>query len=89
MKIPKEMVGRYMSILLPGIPTVEIKIASITTDEIVGIYQDGEEIHIAHDKILAWWLDTGKAARVERARRMNVTKARRKALDSNKSNDQE
>ena len=59
MKLPKEVVGRRVMILLEGIPVAEIKVTSITTDEIIGEYSDGEEIHCSHEHLRAWWY--GKA----------------------------
>ena len=57
MIIPKEMIGRHASILLPGISTIEVKIKSIEADEIIGIYADDSEVHINHLAINVWWPD--------------------------------
>ena len=66
MIIPKDMVGRYCNILLPGISTQEIRIKSIADDEIVGIYMDEDEVHIDPKAIYVWWPDPRRdAARVK------------------------
>jgi len=67
MRIPIAMEGRYVSVLMPGLPTANIRITRITTDEIVGRYDDNDEVHISQDKLFAWWPDTRKE-RVHEAR---------------------
>ena len=62
-QIPKTLEGRYCSILLPGIPTQELRINKVTEDEIIGTYEDGNEIRISQKKILAYWPDKKKEAR--------------------------
>lgn len=55
MKLSKELIGRNMSFLIGGIHPVDVKVQEITESEVVGIYQDGEEIHINIDAIIGYW----------------------------------
>lgn len=57
MKFPKETEGRHVIILLANIPAIEVKVTKVSDDEIVAIYVDGEEVHIAVDHVAAWWYD--------------------------------
>ena len=61
MKLSKELIGRNMSFLIRGIPTVDIKVQAITESEVVGTYPDGEEIHLSTDAIVGYW--QGKAVK--------------------------
>ena len=61
MKLSKELIGRNMSFLIRGIPTVDIKVQAITEEEVVGTYPDGEEIHLSTDAIVGYW--QGKAVK--------------------------
>jgi len=61
MKLSKELIGRNMSFLIRGIPTVDIKVQEITDEEVVGTYPDGEEIHLSTDVIVGYW--QGKAVK--------------------------
>jgi hypothetical protein len=56
-KFPTEMEGRYCNLLLQNIPAAEIKVTKVSDDEIVGIYSDGEEIHINPAMLVAYWPD--------------------------------
>ena len=55
MKLPNEVIGRRLMILLEGIAVAEIKVTAITAEEIIGEYADGEEIHCSHEHLRAWW----------------------------------
>jgi len=55
MKIPKEMIGRRINILIPGLPVYEVKVTATEPTETVAIYQNDEEIHIDTEAIKAWW----------------------------------
>lgn len=57
MKFPKETEGRHVKILLANIPSIEVKVAKVSDDEIIATYTDGEEVHIAADHVAAWWYD--------------------------------
>ena len=76
-RITKEMENRFASILLHGIATIEIKIKKVSDDEVIGEYDDGEEIHINQAMICAYWPDTARERRKERAKN---TAAKRRAL---------
>ena len=67
-RITKEMENRFASILLHGIATIEIKIKKVSDDEVIGEYDDGEEIHINQDMICAYWPDPARERRKERAK---------------------
>lgn len=75
-RIPREMENRYASVLLHGIATIEIKIRRITDDEVIGEYDDGEEVHINQSMICAYWPDP---AREERKKKAKIAAAKRKA----------
>lgn len=84
--IPKEMVNRYCSILVQGIATLELKISSVTDEEIVGVHDDGEEVHIAQKWVMVWWPDpkrehSKKLAR-ERAAKATETRRRKTEIES-------
>lgn len=76
--IDKTLIGHYCSLLLPGIPTVEIKVTSVNEEEVIGEYFDGALIHIRQEAILAYWPDEAKtlaaAKRAEAARRKKEVK---------------
>lgn len=76
-KVDKSMEGRYCSILLEGISTVEAKIISVSEDEIVAEYGDGETIHMNTEKVIAFWPDKAKDLRRRKAK-----ESRRKARDT-------
>ena len=59
-RIETGMKDRYCSILLQGIPVVELKVKTVTDDEVIGVYGDGEEIHINQSAIVAYWPDQAK-----------------------------
>lgn len=74
--IDKELIGHYCSLLLPGIPVVEIKVTSVNEEEVIGEYYDGAPIHIRREAILAYWPDEAKtrtaAKRAEAAKRKRI-----------------
>lgn len=78
-RIGKDMEGRYCSILLQGIPVIEIKVKSVTDDEILGDYGDGEEVWINNAMILAYWPDKAKDLQ---ARKREAKKKAKTAQDS-------
>ena len=65
-RVPKDMENRFASILLHGIAT--IKIRKVSDDEVIGEYDDGEEIHINQAMICAYWPDPARERRKERAK---------------------
>lgn len=75
--IGKELEEHYCSILLPGIPVVEVKVTKVTEEEVVGEYYDGEIIHIRQEAILAYWPDEAKA--LAAAKRAEAAKRRKEA----------
>ncbi len=77
MRIPKEMESRYATILLAGIPAAEVRIKKITDDEIIAEYDDTEEVHMAQDKVCAWWPDPKRERAVK-----NYKEAARKRAKS-------
>ena len=77
-RIGKDMEGRYCSILLQGIPVVEIKVKGITDDKIIGEYGDGEEVHINQSAVLAYWPDQAKDLK---ARKREAKKKAKMAVD--------
>lgn len=76
-QIPKDMVGRRLDILVPGITTIEIKITSITEDEVVGTYADGEECHVNHRAINVWWPATRREISEETKAKMKASRQAR------------
>ena len=76
--IDKALIGHYCSLLLPGIPVVEIKVTSVKEEEVIGEYFDGALIHIRQEAILAYWPDEAKnlaaAKRAEAAKRKKKVK---------------
>lgn len=76
--IDKTLIGHYCSLLLPGIPVVEIKVTSVKEEEVIGEYFDGALIHIRQEAILAYWPDEAKtlaaAKRAEAAKRKKDAK---------------
>lgn len=81
LRVPKEMEGRKLCILLAGVPTQEVKVTKINDDEIIGEYSDGEEIHVSHNKIMAWWIT--KRQPMSKEARAKLMKAK-KPKDSTK-----
>lgn len=67
-RVPKSLEGRYCSILLEGISTVEIRIKSIDDTEIVGEHAGGEEIHINQNKLIAYWPDEARTLKAQKAK---------------------
>jgi hypothetical protein len=87
MKIPKDLESRYISVLLPGIPTANIKVSKVTDDEITGVYEDGEEIHISQDKLLAYWINTRRESRKISGKKASISRSSRRHPKSSESND--
>lgn len=56
MRLTKDAIGKRLNILLEGMPTAEVIVKSITEEEIIGEYTDGEEIHCSHEHLRAWWI---------------------------------
>jgi len=81
MKIPKEMVGRRVDVLISGISTLELKITTITDTEIIATHADGEEIHVEHDAIKVWWLPKVRTVSKESLAKRRATIARRNKPD--------
>ena len=78
-KFPKELEGHYVSILVHGISTFEIKVTSVTDDEVIGTYSDGEEVHIRQEAVLVYWPDRAKALREkERSKKSKEMWAKKK-----------
>ena len=82
-RIPPEMKGRYASILLQGIPVVEIKITEVTADEVVGEYTDTSRIHINQSMIVAYWPDEAREHKARMARERAARKKRDKGREIN------
>jgi hypothetical protein len=86
MIIPKEMIDRRVSILMEGLPVADIKVLSSNATELLGSYDDGEEVHIDPTFIRAWWASSRKATdpekAKERARKMIETKKKRGLIRS-------
>lgn len=59
-RLPKEAVGRRVDVLLQNIPTVTLKIKSVSDEEVIGDYIDGEEWHLNQSFIMAWTYPTRK-----------------------------
>ena len=76
--IDKALIGHYCTLLLPGIPVVEMKVTSVTEEEVIGEYFDRAIIHIRKEAILAYWPDEAKtlaaAKRAEAAKRKKDAK---------------
>ena len=76
--IDKALIGHYCSLLLPGIPVVEMKVTSVTEEEVIGKYFDRVIIHIRQEAILAYWPDEAEtlaaAKRAEAAKRKKDAK---------------
>ena len=76
--IDKTLIGHYCSLLLPGIPVVEIKVTSVNEEEVIGEYFGRAIIHIRQEAILAYWPDEAKtlaaAKRAEAAKRKKDAK---------------
>lgn len=78
-RFPKDLVGHYATILVHGIAAFEVKITSVTDDEVEATYSDGEEVHIRQEAILVYWPNKAKALREkERSERMKKIRAMRK-----------
>jgi hypothetical protein len=80
MKIPKELEGKFLSLLLPGIPVCEIRLVSVGSDEIIAEYDDGEILHVNVDHLLAYWVDEKRASRKLAA----AARASKRAAEKNK-----
>ena len=84
-KFPKELEGHYVSILVHGISTFEIKVTSVTDDEVIGTYSDGEDVHIRQEAVLVYWPDRAKALREkERSKRSKEMWAKKKLENAQK-----
>ena len=78
-KFPKELIGHYATVLVNGIAAFEVKITSVTDDEVIATYSDGEEVHIRQEAILVYWPDKARAMKEkERSERMKKIRAMRK-----------
>jgi len=83
--LPKETEGRYLVLLLEGIPAAEIQVKKVTQDEITGTYSDGEEVHCSHEHLRAWWYGKAPVKRSkpteEHLRKMQEGRERKRAKD--------
>jgi len=82
--IPKEMVSRYCDILVPGVSVMEIRIKNITPEEVIGEYRDGEEVHIGHPSIVAWWPDPKRDRQSMKAKQAAKNRKEKKEKDEEK-----
>ena len=82
MKLPKELEGRRLHLLLSGISSMELKISKITSDEIIGEYEDGEEIHVDPEGLRAYWISKDKKPRkvLTKEQKEKMQEGRRKKL---------
>lgn len=78
-RIGKDMEGRYCSVLLQGIPVVEVKIRTVTDDHIIGEYADNTDVVINHAFVLAYWPDKAKDLKT---RKREAKKKAKTAQDS-------
>ena len=78
--IDKTLIGHYCSLLLPGIPVVEIKVTSVNEEEVIGDYFDRALVHIRQEAILAYWPDEAKT--LAAAKRAEAAKRKKKAKGS-------
>ena len=84
-KFPKELEGHYVSILVHGISTFEVKVAAVTEDEVTATYSDGEEVHIRQEAILVYWPDRARALREkERSKKSKEMWAKKKSGNAQK-----
>ena len=78
-KFPTDLIGHYATVLVHGIAAFEVKITSVTDDEVTATYSDGEEVHIRQEAILVYWPDKARAMKEkERSERMKKIRAMRK-----------
>ena len=68
MIIPKEMIGRRVSILMEGLPVTDVKVTAVSATEILAVYDDEEETHIDPAYIRAWWPLSRKEVDHEKAK---------------------
>lgn len=79
-KIPKEAEGRRLDILLQNIPTLNVKVSKVDTEEIIAAHDDSEEVHINQNFVMAWWYSTRKEVSEETKAKMLASRARSKKL---------
>jgi hypothetical protein len=87
MQIPKEMEGRYASLLMEGISVQEVKILKIVEGELVCKYHDDEEVHIDQNFLRAWWPDKKRNMQSERAKVHGFKRKPGAEIKASKSND--
>jgi hypothetical protein len=86
LRIPKDMEGRRLDILVQGITTIEIKVSKITDDEIIGEYKDGEEAHVSQSAVRVWWIPKRKeVSDVTKAKLRKAKRARDNPSQSEKA----
>lgn len=84
LKIPKEMEGRRLDILVAGISTLEVKVTKITETEIIAEHDDGEEVHIDPEAVRVWWIPRVRVVSEEAKAKRKATIARKKQSDDPK-----
>jgi hypothetical protein len=92
LRIPKDMEGRRLDILVQGLPTIEIKVAKINDDEIIGEYADGEEVHVSHNAVRVWWVPKRQPLtkeQIEKRKRSKMTKDTAKSPEKAESTEEE
>ena len=47
-------IGRNVVLLLRGVPSMTIKVSAVNGQEVVGIYEGDEEVHVDLTAIVAW-----------------------------------
>jgi hypothetical protein len=74
MQLSKDLVGKYLNLLLQSVPTCEVKILSVEGDEITCEYDDGEVLHVDSRFLVAYWVNEKRASRVLKAKAAAATK---------------
>lgn len=79
-RIPKEAEGRRVDMLLQNIPTMNVKVLTVTNEEVIAIHDDGEEAHINQSFVMAWWYSIRKEMSEETKAKIKAKKEARKHL---------
>ena len=92
LRIPKEMEGRRLDILVQGLPVMEIKVSKISDDEIIGEYNDGEEVHVSHNAVRVWWIPKRQPLtkeQIEKRKRSKMLKDKPRSPERQESTEEE
>jgi hypothetical protein len=76
-KLPKEAIGRRVKILMQNVAAYELKITSVTDDEVIGMWDETDEEHVNQAFIMSWSYSARKEMTPEHRAKIKASNAKR------------